>query len=130
MTQALQGPSFVAATTSSDNFAGIRSRSRVTCCLCCPGLGLRLTAGVVDALLLWELEQQVSRLAAVAGAFKAADTASTGLLDLQQFHIFCHELNDAMPDSEVTTLFINELDRQRVGLVSFNELCRCLLSAM
>ena len=44
--------------------------------------------------------------------------------------MFCLELNDAMPDSEMRTLFVDELDKRGVGLVSFNEICRCLLPAM
>ena len=111
--------------------AGTTHGTDITCCpVPCSGPGLRLTAGVVDALLLWELEQQVSCLTAVAGAFKTADAASRGLLDLQHFQMFCRELNDAMPDSQVTALFVNELDRQGVGLVSFNDLCKCLLPAI
>lgn len=85
---------------------------------------------MVDALLLWELQQQVACLASVVEAFKMADADQSGLLDLQQFRAFCNELNDAMSDSEVQALFSEELDRSGVGFVTLNMICRCLLPAM
>lgn len=91
---------------------------------------MRITASVVESLLLWELQQQVSCLASVVEAFKAADVANRGLLDLQQFQVFCSELNDTMSAGEVETLFVDELDKHGVGLVTFNSICRCLLPAM
>lgn len=89
-----------------------------------------MTACVVEALLLWELHQQLSCLTSVVEAFKLADVADRGLLDLQQFQLFCRELNDTMTESEVETLFVDELDKHSAQLVTFSTICRCLLPAM
>jgi Ca2+-binding EF-hand superfamily protein len=84
---------------------------------------------VVAALLLCELQQHVGRLETTVEAFRAADERHTGTLDVDQFRVFCQQLNDAMSDEEVMLLW-QELDKQRTGSVTFSTICACLLPVM
>ncbi|WIA10612.1 hypothetical protein OEZ85_010794 [Tetradesmus obliquus] len=86
-------------------------------------------ASVVAALLLWELQQHVSRLETTVEAFRSADQRRCGTLDGSQFRVFCQQLNDAMSDEEVTLLW-QELDKQGTGSITFSTLCACLLPVM
>eukprot|EP00879_Flechtneria_rotunda_P009382 GHRR01009824.1.p1 GENE.GHRR01009824.1~~GHRR01009824.1.p1 ORF type:complete len:1773 (+),score=827.00 GHRR01009824.1:534-5852(+) len=86
--------------------------------------------GVVNALLLWELQQHVALLKPITEAFKLADKELTGTLNLAKFKEFCGWLNDGMPEEEVLLLFNKELDKGGHGQVSFNTICSCLLPVM
>ncbi|KAF6259430.1 hypothetical protein COO60DRAFT_1513298 [Scenedesmus sp. NREL 46B-D3] len=69
------------------------------------------------------------RLETTVEAFRAADQRRCGTLGLDQFKVFCQQLNDAMSDEEVLLLW-QELDKQHTGSVTFSTICACLLPVM
>jgi Ca2+-binding EF-hand superfamily protein len=97
----------------------------------CAGLEDAVRAGgVVAALLLWELQQQLDHLQPLARAFRAADASGSGALGLREFRVFAARLNDGLTAHEVDVLFAQELDSQGHGYVTFSSVCAALLPSL